>query len=210
VPKALVAHLPHLLFVAIGVVAYFWAARREPRGTPRPRTVAPRRATRRDSAPAPVHRSVARRGLLALAPLVCAALTGGLVYGINLAGQQPGSIVTWIHTGISILAVVLVARKLSRLGGQRLRAGLTLMSAPEFLSILLAVLLVPLLASGLLLLLAPSSASFVTYSHLVASAWWTGLLMTHLWRYLRPSLLQVLPARPRAAVGDRPAPAERR
>jgi hypothetical protein len=61
----------------------------------------------------------------------------------------------------------------------------------------LAALSVPIVISGVDLLVAPSGGSFAAYSHLVASAWWTGLLLWHLRRYVGASL---------RAVAGRPVP----
>ena len=51
----------------------------------------------------------------------------------------------------------------------------------------------PLLVTGVGLLLAPSTGSFFAYAHLISAAWWTGLLVWHLRRYVGASL--------RAAIG---------
>jgi hypothetical protein len=194
VSKVLVAHLPHLVFVVAGVVAFFWAGYRQPRRVAGPRAQPEKHPTHRSS-PSPVRHSVARRGLLALVPLIGAGVTGGVIYGINLARDRPSGAVIWAHVGISLAALLLVAYKLASLGGARLRSGLRLERVPEFLSLLLGALLVPLLATGILDLLRPGAASFVAYSHLIASAWWAGLLLWHLWRYLLPALRSLAKSR---------------
>ena len=126
--KLLAEHWPHLIFVAIGVVAFLWTAYRPgredygpssrgPEGygpssrgreahDAAPRGVVALAAAARDaSAPSPaaapglapvrpagtVRRSAARRGLIALGPLLGASATGAILYGINVAGVRcPG------------------------------------------------------------------------------------------------------------------------
>jgi hypothetical protein len=85
----------------------------------------------------------------------------------------------------------------------RIRRALTAKRLPELLSIVLGAVLIPLLVTGVELLLAPRGGSFAAYAHLVSSAWWTGLLLWHLRRYVGPAL--------RAALGrsvEAPAPSE--
>jgi hypothetical protein len=41
------------------------------------------------------------------------------------------------------------------------------------------------------LLVVPSDASFSAYAHLVAAAWWTILVLWHLWRYLARAVRSV-------------------
>ena len=53
---------------------------------------------------------------------------------------------------------------------------------------MLGALLVPLLITGIVLLIAPSTGSFMAYLHLVAAAWWTAMLVWHLWRYMAPAV----------------------
>jgi hypothetical protein len=65
-------------------------------------------------------------------------------------------------------------------------------------SIVLAALSVPLLVTGVALLISPGTGSVMAYLHLISSAWWTGLMVWHLRRYLVASLRSVL---------NRPAPA---
>jgi hypothetical protein len=133
--------------------------------------------------------AVALRGLPALGPLAAALATGAVIYGIDLAGDRPGAGLAWTHAGIATLATLLVAYKLVEVGVRRIREGLRPGVVLETsLSLLLAALFAPLLITGVLLLIAPSSASFAAYAHLVASVWWTVLLLAHLARYLRRSL----------------------
>ena len=59
------------------------------------------------------------------------------------------------------------------------------------MSIILGVVSVPLLVTGIGLLLAPGTGSFLAYSHLISAAWWTGLMVWHLRRYVGASLRAV-------------------
>ena len=131
-----------------------------------------------------VRPSVARRALLALAPLIGAVATGAVLYGLDVGRDRPGTGVIWSHVGFSILALLLVVYKLKALGGTRLRHALRGQRVSDLLSLVLGALLVPLLITGIVLLVAPSTGSFTAYLHLVGSAWWTAMLVWHLWRYM--------------------------
>jgi hypothetical protein len=187
-----VQHLPHLAFVLVGVIAYFWVGyRHRPgdgadgpgEGRRESRVVAstPTNARR-------VRRPVARRALLALAPLIGAVATGAVLYGLDVGRDHRSAGVIWSHVGFSILALLLVAYKLKALGGIRLRHAFTSPRLSDVLSLVLGALLVPLLITGVMLLIAPSTGSFTAYLHLVASAWWTAMLVRHLWRYMAPAV----------------------
>ena len=207
--KVLAAHWPHLIFVGFGVIAFLWVAYKPEResddrvGAGAPVDVAEL------AAPAPkaatVRRSVARRGLLALGPLLGAVATGAVLYGLDAgSGTVPGAVI-WIHSGISLLALLLVVYKVGDLGIARIRRAFSRERLPELVSVVLGVLSVPLLVTGIGLLFAPSTSSFFAYSHLVAAAWWTGLLVWHLRRYVGASLRAAL--RPQQAQAGVPAPA---
>jgi len=187
--KLLGAHWPHLIFVAIGVIAFLWTAFRPERDLETRADVGPH------PSPAPpagsVRRSVARRGLLALGPLVGAVATGAILYGVDVGGSAVPGAVVWVHSGISLLALLLVVYKVADMGVARFRQAFTRQRLSELVSIFLGVLSVPLAVTGVGLLLAPSTRSFMAYSHLISSAWWTGLLLWHLRRYLGPSLRAV-------------------
>ena len=191
-----VQHLPHLAFVVVGVIAYFWVGfRHRGEGSHETRTVAsggvaPRRV---------VARGVARRGLAALAPLVGAVATGAVLYGLDVGRDHAGAAAIWSHVGFSILAMLLVGYKLRALGDVRLRLAITGQRLADVLSLVLGALLVPLLITGVALLIAPSTGSFMAYLHLVAAAWWTAMLVWHLWRYMAPAV--------RSAGQAHPAPA---
>jgi hypothetical protein len=211
VTQLLVEHAPHLAFVVVGVVAFFWTAYRKPRARPDRasanvpgRRLAPNHPARatvsgqerdgvaREISRPSVRRAVARRGLLALGPLLGALGTGAILYGVNIVGRPAPAAVIWAHVGISVLALLLVGYKLADLGASGLRRAVLRQQMPQLLSAILGVLSVPLLVSGIDLLLAPGTASFAAYSHLIASAWWTGLLLWHLRRYVGPSLRALL------------------
>ena len=202
--KILAAHWPHLIFVGLGVIAFLWVAYRPERESDdRVRVVVPVEPV----APAPkaltVRRSVARRGLLALGPLLGAVATGAVLYGLDVGGGAVPGAVIWIHSGISLLALLLVVYKVGDLGIARIRRAFSRQRLPELVSVILGVLSVPLLATGIGLLFAPSTSSFFAYSHLVSAAWWTGLLVWHLRRYVAASLRAAL--RPQQAQAPAPA-----
>lgn len=196
--KLLAEHWPHLIFVAIGVVAFLWTAYRPEREDDRVRTSAARvsdlpwaselAAPASTPAPANVRRSAARRGLLALGPLLGAVATGAVLYGIDVGGGSLPGAVIWVHAGISTLALLLVVYKIADLGKGRLRRAFTRERLHDLVSVGLVVISVPLALTGVVLLFAPSAGSFLAYTHLISSAWWTGLLAWHLRRYMGASL----------------------
>jgi hypothetical protein len=202
VSKILAAHWPHLIFVALGIVAFLWAAYRPERTSDDRIGSRSRLDGVEPAAPAPkagsVRPSVARRGLLALGPLLGAVATGAVLYGLDVGGGSVSGAVIWIHSGISLLALLLVVYKVGDLGIARIRRAFSRQRLPELVSVILGVLSVPLLATGIGLLFAPSTSSFFAYSHLVSAAWWTGLLVWHLRRYVGASLRAALRSEDRA------------
>ena len=187
-----VQHLPHLAFVGVGVIAYFWVGFRH-RGESSDET---RAVASGGVAPRRVARSVARRGLIALAPLLGAVATGAVLYGLDVGRDHAGAGVIWTHVGFSTLALLLVGYKLKALGGARLRSAITGQRLADVLSLVLGALLAPLLITGVVLLIAPSTGSFMAYLHLVAAAWWTAMLVWHLWRYMAPAVRSAGQAHP--------------
>jgi len=163
-----VQHLPHLAFVAVGVIAYFWVGFRHRDGDRPPR--ASRAVAPGAVAPRRVARPIARRALLALAPLIGAVATGAVLYGLDVGRDHAGAGVIWSHVGFSILAMLLVGYKLKALGGARLRHAFSSQRLSDMLSLVLGALLVPLLITGIVLLIAPSTGSFMAYLHLVGAA----------------------------------------
>jgi hypothetical protein len=189
----LVAHLPHVAFVLVGVIAYFWMGYRHRAHDGAAGGGAPgQRREQRVAVPAPTSRrvrgSIARRALLALAPLLGAVATGAVLYGLDVGRDRPSAGVIWSHVGFSILAMLLVGYKLKALGGTRLRHAFSSQRLSDMLSLVLGALLVPLLITGIVLLIAPSTGSFMAYLHLVGAAWWTAMLVWHLWRYMAPAM----------------------
>jgi hypothetical protein len=189
VTKLLVTHGAHIGFVLVGVVAFLWTAYRKPVGDAAhvdPRPADPRPPAPRASLP------VARRALIALGPLLGALATGAIVYGMNLGGSSVPGAVIWAHAGVSLLALLLVAYKVSAVRRAHIRRGLSLKRLSVLASVALGALSVPLLVTGIQLLFAPRGSSFAAYAHLVASAWWSGLLVWHLRRYVGPALRAAL------------------
>ena len=201
--NVLVQHIPHAIpVVAIwGLLIHYWLVQRRAereRGEPVIEPPAPAPV----NPPRAVRRSVAARGLLALGPLVGALGTGLVVYAVNLGQGHAGEAVIWVHVGLSLLALLLVVYKIADIGVTRMRASMRGASALRTAgSIVLLALWVPLLASGVVLLISPSEASFTAYAHLIASVWWTGLLLWHLRHYLARAVRTVVSGRPKATVG---------
>jgi hypothetical protein len=198
--KVLAQHSPHFGFLVIGVGVFLWFAYRPERTEARsPAEEVPVPA----SAPAPgaVRPSVARRGLLALGPLLAAVATGVILYGIDAAGDTPSGAVIWVHSGISALALLLVVYKVADLGPVRIRRAFSRQHLHEVVSIALAALSVPLLVTGVALLVSPSTGSVTAYLHLISSAWWTGLMLWHLRRYLGASLRALFRSQAQARAG---------
>jgi hypothetical protein len=200
--KVLAQHWPHFGFLVIGVAVFLWFAYRperdgESRGAGEAALPIPVPAP----PPASVRRSVARRGLLALGPLVATVATGAILYGLDVAGSSPPGAVIWVHSGIAALALLLVVYKVADLGAARLRHAFTRQRLSDLVSLVLGALCVPLLVSGVGLLLAPSTSSWLAYSHLISSAWWTGLMVWHLRRYIGASLRVAFSSRPPAHAG---------
>lgn len=204
--QLLLAHGAHFAFVVIGVGVFFWLAYRPDANAdahkrdPRLKELeAMLQAAKPEPAPGHVRRSVARRGLLALGPLLAAVATGGVLYAISAGNTRAPGAVIWGHSGISALALLLVVYKVADLGSSRLRVAFTRQRLTELVSVALGLVSVPVAVTGVALLFAPSSQSFMAYTHLISSVWWTGLLGWHLRRYLGPSLRAVL--RPASADG---------
>jgi hypothetical protein len=175
-----------------GVVALAAAAREasEPLGAP---------GSAAESAPGSVparpagavRRSAARRGLLALGPLLGAIATGAILYGINVGGRSLPWAVIWVHAGISTLALLLVAYKVGDVGALRIRRAFARDRLCDLVSVGLALVSVPLALTGAALLFAPAGGSFLSYIHLITSVWWTVLLVWHVHRYMGASLRAV-------------------
>jgi hypothetical protein len=130
--------------------------------------------------------------LLALGPLLAAVATAAVIYGMDVAGSSVPDAMILAHSGISALALLLVVYKMADLGVSGLRRSFARQRLSDLVAVALVALSVPLAVSGVGLLFAARTGSFVNYTHLISSAWWTGLMLLHLGRYLRPSLRAVL------------------
>ena len=201
----LVTHLPHLAPPVVAFLALakmgLWAAEQPPSQFTDEEVaawneaMAAKRAARRR----PVRRGVARAGVLALTPLVAAVVTGLFIYTWNLGGNRPSAGLVWSHVVVSTLGLLIASAKVARVGRRRLRAGVSIRRPQEALSSLLMLALgVPLLVTGVVLLLRPSGSSTTDYIHLIVSVWWTLLLQWHLWRYLGRALGAGFRGRPSA------------
>jgi FtsH-binding integral membrane protein len=197
--QILAQHWPHFGIVAVGLLVFLWVAFK-PQGDELP---AQRQEPAPRPAPAPnaVRRSVARRGLLALGPLLGTVATGAILYGVDVAGDSPPGAVIWVHSGISALALLLVVYKVADLGVARIRRAFSRQNLHELVSIVLGALSVPLLVTGIALLFAPSTRSSMAYLHLISSAWWTGLMLWHLRRYMGASFRSAFSSRSPARAG---------
>jgi hypothetical protein len=204
-------HLPHILPALLGFafLAKFgaYAAKLPPAHLSDEELVvwraeqARRQAARR---PRPVSRAVARLGTAALPLLLAGAGTGLAIYTVDLRGDRPSQAMAVAHAATSAAGLLLVAAKIVRLPAGGLRRGLATRGVlREGSSLLLLAISVPLLATGLLLLVRPSSSSFTAYLHLVASVWWTLLIQWHLYRYLSRALRTTL-ARPQGRSAPAP------
>ena len=200
--KVLAAHWPHFGFLVVGVAVFLWMAFKPEQGKSgdAARDLDPVASTP-TPAPANVKRSVARRGLLALGPLLGTVATGAILYGLDVGGDSVPGAVIWVHAGISTLAALLVVYKVSDLGFARIRRAFSRARMHELVSVVLALLSVPLAVTGVALLIAPSTGSTMAYLHLISSAWWTGLIVWHLRRYLRASLRAAFTGRSPARAG---------
>jgi hypothetical protein len=198
--KVLAQHWPHFGFLVIGVAVFLWVAY-EPDQRQSTDAAAALDPIAPSPAPENVRRSVARRGLLALGPLLGTVATGAILYGLDIGGSRVPGAVIWVHAGISTLAALLVVYKVSDLGMARIRRAFSRARAHELISVVLALLAVPLAVTGVALLLAPSTGSTMAYLHLISSAWWTGLMVWHLRRYLGASLRVAFSGRQPARAG---------
>jgi hypothetical protein len=186
-------HIPHIIpaFVAMGFLGRFAALMADqPPAEFSDAQIEEWRRVRLERARARRVRSAsARLGLLALPFLVLAVATGLWLYTIALRDDRPSALAIWIHVVTSAVALVLVTVKVAESG--RLRLSRALDPSRFFtdgLSLILAALALPLLLTGVVLLVSPGSNSANAYAHLIGSAWWMTLFGVHLMRYLGRSL----------------------
>jgi hypothetical protein len=219
--RALLIHWPHVVPVLLGFggVVYLWVANRRwhaGRREPPRREVASgvrREAARRGASPAVagesasgVRHEAARRGALVLGPIFASIATGVAIYAVRLTAGHPGGWLVWGHVGVALLVCALAAYKLVDVEAARLRRVWRAGGALEVGGgVLLGVLLLPLLASGIVVLASPSGGSYWANLHLIASAWWTLLVGWHLARYLIRSM-RALRAHPPVSRARRTPP----
>jgi hypothetical protein len=136
-----------------------------------------------------VRASTSRLGLWSLLPLGVAFATGLWLYTEALRDEEPGAALAWIHAIFSFAGLFLISLKLLDLGRARMARGLQPRRAlTDGVSLVLAVVNLPLLLTGIVLLVAPSTGSASAYGHLVAGVWWSVLFGAHLLRYLTRAL----------------------
>ena len=184
-------HLPHLLppVIAFAFLARLglWAADQPPQHYSDEEVLEWR--AMRDALHAerrrPVRRSTSIAGIVALVPLVAAFGTGLAVYTFNLRSDRPSAALVWSHVALSVLGLAIVTWKVLAIGPGRVRAGLDVRRPQQaWSSVILLSLGIPLVVTGVMLVLDPSGHSSADYFHLIVSVWWTVLLQWHLWRYL--------------------------
>jgi hypothetical protein len=186
-------HIPHIIpaFVAMGFLGRFAAVMADqPPAEFSDAQIDEWRRVRVERARARrVRLTSARLGLLSLPLLIMAVTTGLWLYTIALRDDRPSSLAISLHVVSSVLALALVTYKVAETGRARLARGLDpARFFTDGLSLLMAALAVPLLATGVALLFFPGSSSATAYAHLVGSAWWMVLFGVHLMRYLGRSL----------------------
>ncbi len=208
----LVTHLPHLAPPIVAFLAMakmgLWAAEQPPSQFTDEEVAAwnEAMALKRAARRRPVRRGVARAGVLALTPLVAAVVTGLFIYTWNLRDDRPSAALVWTHVVVSVLGLAVASAKVALVGRRRLRADISIRRPQAALSsVLLLGLGVPLLLTGVALLIRPSGSSTTDYVHLIVSVWWTLLLQWHLWRYLGRALARTLRG-PDAGDGRAPEP----
>jgi len=158
-----------------------------------------------------VRRGASRLALWSLVPLLYALASGLWLYTEALRNARPSDALTWSHSAAAVVGLGLATWKLAGLGAATLRRCLDVRRAlTDGASGLLAVLGLPLLVTGAVLLVVPSSSSWTAYAHLVVSVWWIVLFGMHLMRYLGRALDAALrdraaPERPAAPASERTA-----
>jgi hypothetical protein len=216
--SALLLHWPHILpiLLAFATVVYLWraeVAHRRQREAPASSTApvdpvaaeaAPLASVAGPSASATTARAVrmaaspvvsetARRGAIVLGPLLGAMATGAVIYGLDLSSRRAGGGLVWTHAGLSILLCLLAVYKLAATDWADARRHWRMtQAAPPIGPLLLAALLIPILLTGIVMLVQPSGTSFSANLHLIASAWWTLLALWHLARYASRSMRTLL------------------
>src|SRR3954471_1232031 len=115
-----------------------------------------------------VRSASARLGLWSLPFLIMAVATGLWLYTIALRDDRPSALAIWIHVVTSAVALALVSAKVAESGRVRLSRALDPSRFfTDGLSLILAALAIPLLLTGVVLLVSPGSDSANAYAHLV-------------------------------------------
>ncbi len=157
----------------------------------------------------PVRRRTALIGLIALAPIILAFLTGLWIYTLSLRSTASPDWLIWSHTVISVAALLLVAIKSGELGWRRiLRRVQARRPQDAIASITMLGLGVPIAITGALMLLQPSGGAFtsVDYLHVITGVWWAVIVQWHLYRYLGRAMRAVSSGAAAAtAVSEPPA-----
>jgi len=206
--RFVLVHLPHILpaLFAFGFLLRFglYASRLPPAHLDDAQLAEWRRANEARQRPKRgVSRRVSRLGIAALPLLVAGFGTGLVAYTFDLNGDRPSAALIWSHVATSSLGLALVAMKLFRLPPGALRRGADPHNAArEGSSLALVALSVPLLVTGVVLLVDPGTDSFSAYLHLISGVWWTLFVQWHLYRYFSRALRATFRARAtRAAAG---------
>jgi hypothetical protein len=203
-----VIHLPHIVppLIAFAFLARLavWAAAQPPSHFTDEEVEAwnRERALERERLGRPVRRATSILGLSALGPIVIAFGTGLWIYTLSLRGEGSSEAMIWTHVITGAVGLLFVSIKAMELGWRRILRRLEARRPQDAIaSLIMLVLGVPLLLTGIAMLVAPSGGSFTTvdYIHIIASVWWVVLVQWHLFRYFRRAL--------RAATGERSEPA---
>jgi hypothetical protein len=186
-------HIPHIIpaFVAMGFLGRFAAlmADQPPAEFSDAQIEEWRRVRIERARSKRVRSASARLGLLSLPILVLAVASGLWLYTIALRDDRPSALAIWFHVATSAVALALVTVKVAESGRVRLSRALDpARFLTDGLSLILAALAVPLVLTGIVLLISPGSSSANAYAHLVGSAWWMTLFGVHLMRYLGRSI----------------------
>jgi hypothetical protein len=208
--RFVILHIPHIIPV---VIAFVFLARlgrivaEQPPAELSEQELAQWRTAREERRYARrVRGSTSRLGLWSLLPLGVAVGTGLWLYTEALRNEEPGTTLAWIHAVFSVAGLLLISLKLIDLGRARVARGLQPRRAlTDGVSLVLAFVNLPLLATGIVLLVAPSTGSASAYGHLVASVWWSVLFGAHVVRYLGRSLDAALRGQAAPEFPARPA-----
>lgn len=203
-----VIHLPHIVppLIAFAFLARLalWAAAQPPSHFTDEEVEAWNRdrALERARLNRPVRRITSILGLIALGPIILAFGTGLWIYTLSLRGEASSEAMIWTHVVTGVAGLLFVTFKAIELGWRRIVRRLEARRPQDAIaSLTMLVLGVPLLLTGIVMLVAPSGGSFTTtdYVHIVVSVWWIVLVQWHLFRYFRRAV--------RAANGEAPEPA---